>query len=204
MSRALGTIGVDLQGAKVDAAGGPAANHIVSQLVVSQVFKWPLARAGSQVGRSLMRRLPLPTIAVLVLVASSIATAQKKYPIFTPAHLENAMKMLGLAFGLVTASLAKDDFENSKDFLSRSREQLAPTVTFWKDREKDDAIKLLTDTVRTMDDLDAALSAETIDQTAVKTLAKQVNAACEACHAVYREQDPATKAYRLKPDSVPE
>lgn len=53
-----------------------------------------------------------------------------------------------------------------------------------------------------MDELDAALSADPIDPTAVSALAKQVNASCEACHAIYREQDPTTKAYRLKPGAV--
>lgn len=139
---------------------------------------------------------------MLVVVAGFTATAQKQYPIFTPDHLDSAMKTVGLAFGLVNASLAKNDFENSKDYLSRSRDQLATTITFWRDNKKDDAIKMLRDTVMKMDDLDAALSAEKIDPTAVNTLAKQVDAACEACHAIYREQDPATKAYRLKPGSV--
>ena len=55
-----------------------------------------------------------------------------------------------------------------------------------------------------MDGLDAALSVDNdkIDPTAVNTSAKQVDAACQACHTVYREQDPATKAYRLKPGSA--
>ena len=53
-----------------------------------------------------------------------------------------------------------------------------------------------------MDDLDALLSAETIDPAAVTALACNVDIACEACHAVYREQDPVTNEYRLKPGSV--
>jgi len=137
-----------------------------------------------------------------MVVAGSVATAQKPYPIFTTENFVEAMKTVGLAFGLVNTSLAKNDFENAKDFLARSRDQLATTITFWRDRKKDDAVKMLRDTLSKMDDLDAAMSGEQIDSAAVNALAKQVDAACQACHAVYRDQDPATKAYRLKPGSV--
>ncbi len=137
-----------------------------------------------------------------MVVAGSVATAQKPYPIFTTENFVEAMKTVGQAFGLVNTSLAKNDFEKSKDFLARSRDQLATTITFWRDRKKDDAVKMLRDTLSKMDDLDAAMSGEQIDSAAVNALAKQVDAACQACHAVYRDQDPATKAYRLKPGSV--
>jgi len=53
-----------------------------------------------------------------------------------------------------------------------------------------------------MDDLDVALSAEQIDPAAVAAGVKQVGAACAACHEMYREQDPVTKAYKLKTGTV--
>jgi cytochrome c556 len=53
-----------------------------------------------------------------------------------------------------------------------------------------------------MDDLDAALSAEKVNAEQARDLGRQINAACQACHQVYRDQDPATKAFRLKPGSV--
>ena len=53
-----------------------------------------------------------------------------------------------------------------------------------------------------MDDLDAALSVNSIDSVAVNTLVAEIGAACQACHMVYRDQDPVTKEYRLKPGSV--
>ena len=150
-----------------------------------------------------MRRLTLPTIALVVVVAGSVAIAQKPYPIFTPDDLARAMKTVELAFKLAKTSVAKHDFDDSKDYVSRSRDQLATTITFWRDRKKDDAVKMLRDTLNKMDDLDVALSVEQIDPAAVNAIAEQVDAACETCHAVYREQDPVTKAYRLKPGLVP-
>lgn len=47
---------------------------------------------------------------------------------------------------------------------------------------------------------DAAMSAETVDATAAAALSKQAATLCETCHAKYREQDPTTKAYRVRSD----
>ena len=151
-----------------------------------------------------MRRLTLPTIILLMVVAGSAATAQKPYPIFTLEDFTTAMKAAGLAFATVNTALGRNDFDTAKRQLTRSRERLAVTITFWRDKKKDDAVKLLRNALTKMDDLDAALSVDNdkIDPTAVNGVAKQVDAACQACHAVYREQDPGTKAYRLKPGSA--
>jgi cytochrome c556 len=143
--------------------------------------------------------LTLPAITVLVLAAGAHATAQKKpYPIFTQDHFVSAMKTVGQAFAAVNAALAKNELEDSKAYLAISRDRLATTITFWRDRQKDDAVKILRDVVTKMDELDAALSIEKVDPTAVSAITKQIGALCQACHSVYREQDPATKAYRVK------
>lgn len=137
------------------------------------------------------------------MVAGAAATAQKPYPIFTAESFQTAMKTVGLAFSLVNSSLTSNDVASSKDYLARSRDQLSTTIVFWRDRKRDDALKMLRDTVSKMDELDVALSAESVDLSAAAALAKQVNAGCESCHAVYREQDPTTKEYRLKPGVAP-
>ena len=101
-----------------------------------------------------MRRLGLAAPLILMLAGSSVAA---EYPIFTANNLADNMKLLGRNFTAVNASLAKSDFEAAKAQLTRSRELLAVTITFWKDRKKDDAIKILKDAVTGMDELDAAL-----------------------------------------------
>jgi cytochrome c556 len=133
----------------------------------------------------------------------ALTTGQEKpYPIFTAEQFVSAMKTVGQAFAAVNASLGRNEFEDSKAYLVISRDRLATTITFWRDRKKDDAIKMLRDAVARLDDLDAALSADTIDPAAVAARVKQVGAACEACHAIYREQDPVTKAYKLKTGTI--
>ena len=134
-------------------------------------------------------------------VASSGAEAaaqDKPYPIFTAEHFVAAMKTVGQAFAAVTTSIGRNEFEDTKSYLIISRDRLATTITFWRDRKRDDAIKMLRNTVNRMDDLDVALSADTIDPAVVAARVKQVDAACQACHAIYREQDPVTKVYRMK------
>ena len=143
-------------------------------------------------------------IATMLAVGSAVALAQEKaqkYPIFNAEHLDEAMKTVGLAFTLARSAIDKNSPENAKDYLIRARDQLATTITFWRDRKNDDAIATLRETLKKMDALDAAMSTDTVDIKAASALAASVNASCEACHAKYREQDPATKAYRVKAGS---
>jgi hypothetical protein len=143
-------------------------------------------------------------VAGLALVlGGGAALAQEKapkYPVFTAEHLDEAMKTIGLAFTLTRSAIDRNSPENAKDYLIRARDQLATTITYWRDRRNEDAIATLRETLKKMDALDAAMSAETVDVRAAATLAGSVGQSCEACHAKYREQDPATKAYRVKPD----
>ena len=141
-------------------------------------------------------------VAVLMATAGSGVLAQKTYPIFTRDDFVKFMKTVGQNFGAVNASVAAADFESAKSQLTRSREQLGVTVTFWRDRKRDDALKFLKQTLTRMDELDEALSVETIDRARVGAALKQVNASCESCHAVYRDYNPATKTYTFKPGTV--
>lgn len=139
--------------------------------------------------------------ASLVGVGASIGLAQtRQYPVFTPDHLNSAMKTVGLAFNLVGHSIEKHDPELAKDYLARARDQLATTITFWRDRKVEEAIALLRDSLKKMDALDTAMSVDKdkVDMRAVAELSRQVSASCEACHARYREQDPISKEYRVK------
>jgi hypothetical protein len=150
----------------------------------------------------IQRNIVLSALALFVVVAGSRTTAQKRYPVFTVNDFANAMKLIDRNFGGLNKSLAAGDFESGKAQLTRAREQLATTITFWRHNKKDDAIKLLKETVATMDELDAALSVEKVDGGAARSLARQISGRCDSCHALYRDQDPVTKAYRLKPGSV--
>ena len=136
--------------------------------------------------------------ATVVLLPITRASAQTNYLIFTPENFVDTMKTVGVNVSAVNAALVKQDFPTAKAQLIRSRERLALTITFWRDRKKDDATRILRDALRQMDGLDTLLSASPVDSAAASSLVKQIGANCQACHAAYREQDQNTRAYRFK------
>src|SRR5260370_32207248 len=99
----------------------------------------------------------------LLPAAGLSGTGNKPYPVYTLDNLVTTMKLVGRNFTAVNASLSTNDFETAKAQITRSRELLAVTITFWRDKKKDDAIGILRDAVTKMDSLDAALSVEKID-----------------------------------------
>ena len=144
--------------------------------------------------------LKLGVLFALTVAFGTAAAAQKKNPYrnYTEEKFVENMQSAGRNYAAVTNLVAGGDYESAKAQLTRAREQLAITITFWRDQQKDDAVRMLREALKGMDGLDAALSAASVDPAAVKAASGRVDATCSACHAVYREQDPATKAYRLK------
>lgn len=163
----------------------------------------PPERSGARRG-GLVRRLMLAAGVMAAVVVGPAGSAQEKkpYPIFAYEQLVAAMKTIGQAFNAVTASLSRNEIEDSKAYLAISRDRLATTIVFWRDRKKEDAVRMLRDNLAKLDELDAALSVERVDRAGVEALTGQVTASCQNCHNVYRDQDPVTKAYRLKPGSA--
>jgi hypothetical protein len=148
--------------------------------------------------RAFVASVVIATLLAAVSVSPLAQEKAQKYPVFTTDHLDEAMKTIGLAFTLARSAIDKNSAENAKDYLVRARDQLATSITFWRDRNNDDAVATLRETLKKMDALDAAMSTDTPDMKAAAMLAASVNQSCEACHTKYREQDPATKAYRVK------
>ena len=152
----------------------------------------------------MMPVLKLGGLFALAVLIADTAAAQKKNPYrnYTEEKFVENMQAAGRNYAAVTTLIGGSDYESAKAQLTRAREQLAITITFWRDRQKDDAVKMLREALDGMDGLDTVLSASPVDPAAMKAASARVNTACSACHAVYREQDPATKAYRLKPGSA--
>ncbi len=152
--------------------------------------------------------MPLPrslgavlTAAVLLLPAAS-AAQDSPYPIFTDAHLDAIMTTLGPNVAGVRTALAAGDYSTAKERSIRSREQLATTITFWRDRDRQDAVGWLRTALNRLDALDTVLSVEPMDAAAAAAIAGEIAEACTACHAVYREPDGAG-GYRVKSSAIP-
>jgi hypothetical protein len=109
------------------------------------------------------------------------------------------MKATGRNMELARAAIAAGDSETVQMRVARAREQLFPTVSFWRNRKDTEAVKLLRDAVATLDALDGSLSKQAQDVPAVKEALMKVDAACQRCHVAYREEDSASKSFRLKP-----
>ena len=125
--------------------------------------------------------------------------AAPDYPLFTAENLDEAMKGVGRQFALLTRMIEAGDFEEAKVRVTRAREQVSPTITFWRKNAREDAVGMVRAATRSLDDLDTELSELTVDPAAVSAALETVDAACQACHATYREPDPGgDEAFRLK------
>jgi cytochrome c556 len=146
-----------------------------------------------------MRRV-IAAIAV-ILLGGGLLVAEQPHPRFTPDDFVASMKALGRNFTAVNSLIATGDYDSAKQQLARSREILATTISYWRDRDRNDAIKMLRDGVAKMDALDAILSLEKVDPGNATGAARQVASACQSCHAAYREQNAKTGAYTFKKGS---
>lgn len=137
---------------------------------------------------------------MVVIIASSGATSAQKNPYrnYTEEKFVQNMQTADRNYAAVKEFVAKTDYESAKAQLTRAREQMALTITFWRDAKREDAVAMLRKALVSMDDLDVAMSAERVDASAVAGASERINAACQACHAAYREQDPSTRTYRVR------
>jgi hypothetical protein len=138
------------------------------------------------------------TIALALAGAVAVIAQKNPYLKYTEQHFVESMQTAGRNYSAVNDLLKKGEYQDAKAQLTRVREHLATTITYWRDNKKDDAIAMLRNALRGVDDLDVALSAEKMDAAAVGAVSKRIDSACQACHDVYREQVPGTKTYRVK------
>jgi cytochrome c556 len=146
------------------------------------------------------RRQTAAGVALVFMFVAGIAVSAQKNPYrnYTEEKFVQNMQSADRNYSAVTALIAKNDYESAKAQLTRAREQMAITVTFWRDAKRDDAVAMLRKALLGMDDLDIALGAEKVDPSAIAGASEHIGAACQPCHAAYREQDPSTKAYRVR------
>jgi len=168
-------------------------------------FPWAVGSGFSRIWlvRSAFRPRRVAVIAAAalagVVAVAGAALAQKNpYRNYNEEKFVQNMQTAGRNYAAVNDLIGRKDYESAKAQLTRAREQLAITVQFWRDKKKDDAVKLLRDTLDRSDDLDNALSEETVNPAAITAASERLGASCQACHAQYRVQDPATKAYRVR------
>lgn len=139
-------------------------------------------------------------VVLVAMLTTAVAISAQKNPYrhYTEDKFVQNMQSADRNYSGVKALIAKSDYEAAKAQLTRAREQMAITVTFWRDAKRDDAVAMLRKVLTGMDDLDIALGAEKVDPSMIAAATEHIGAACQACHAAYREQDPSTQAYRVR------
>ena len=133
---------------------------------------------------------------VLVVSASATVAAQK---VFTADELRVVERIVGTYFESARALSAAQDYETAKVRLVVAREYLARSWTFWTRHARGDAARMVTEATAALDALDDRLSEVPIDPARVQEAVQEASAACEACHAEFRVEHPATGAYDIKP-----
>lgn len=129
-----------------------------------------------------------------LLGASAGLAAQK---VISPVELDRAMKTIGTAFDGVKQSMGSKSYAEAKIPLALARQVMASTRPFWQENQKPDVAKMTRDAVATLDALDKALSAKTVDAAAVTAAFDAASRACDSCHATAREGDQQS-GYRIK------
>ena len=135
--------------------------------------------------------------ALLVVAGAAVAAQPRPYPVYNEYHLDRTMKLVGRNFAGAREALDSGEFDTAKALFTRTREQVAVSITFWRHNEREDGVRMLRDVLDGLDALDAALSRPPIDAARAAELAAGADAACQACHAVYRVQDPDTGEYSV-------
>lgn len=148
--------------------------------------------------RHRLRTLGGAALAVMMASGAAISAQKNPYRTYTEEKFVQNMQSADRNYTAVTTFVAQTDYESAKAQLTRAREQMALTITFWRDTKNEAAVALLRKALKSLDDLDVAMSAERVDPAAVAGASERINAACQACHVAYREQDPSTKAYRVR------
>lgn len=146
--------------------------------------------------------LPALVALGLLLVSAGGSAQERPYPIFSVDHLDAVMKTLGPNVAGVRAALVEADYPTAKQRAIRSREQLATTVTFWRDRERDDALEWLRSALSRLDALDTALSVDEKDPAVLGSITAELTEYCVACHTAYRERD-QNGDYQLRVSALP-
>jgi hypothetical protein len=145
-----------------------------------------------------MRRLLTSIPAVMLALAGTVLVAQK---VASPEDLDKTMKKIAPAQTAAAKAIQSMSWSDAKVQITIVKQALSDTEPFWVAHKKDDAVKMLKDSIAQVTAVEQAVSAPMPDQQAALAAFKQVGATCAACHKQYREQD-ENQQYRLKAGAI--
>jgi len=145
-----------------------------------------------------MRRLLTCTTALMFALTGTALVAQK---VASPEDLDKTMKKIAPAQTAAAKAIQSMAWSDAKAQITIVKQALSDTEPFWVAHKKDDAVKMLKDSIAKITAVEEAVSAPMPDQQAALAAFKQVGATCAACHKQYREQD-ENQQYRLKTGTI--
>jgi len=145
-----------------------------------------------------MRRLFTCIATVMLALSGTVLVAQK---VATPEDLDKTMKKIAPAQTAAAKAIQSMTWSDAKAQITIVKQALNDTEPFWVAHKKDDAVKMLKDSIARVTAVEEAISAPMPDQQGALAAFKQVGATCAACHKQYREQD-ENQQYRLKAGTI--
>jgi cytochrome c556 len=139
-----------------------------------------------------MRVLMVCTTAALTL-AVVVAAAQAPAKIATLQDHVALMKSNAQANGALNKAIGSGAYADARMQVATLRQNLRTLETFWTEKKRDDAIKIVKDGLNRLEGLDTVLSTPSPDQMAAQAAAKEFGGnTCGACHKQFREGDAQT------------
>jgi cytochrome c556 len=145
-----------------------------------------------------MHRLLINAAVLMFALTGTVLVAEK---VATPEDLDKTMKKIAPAQTAAAKAIQSMSWADAKAQIAIVKQSLNDTEPFWVTHRKDDAVKMLKDSVAKVTAVEEAVSAPMPDQPAALAAFKQVGATCAACHKQYREQD-ENQQYRLKTGAI--
>jgi cytochrome c556 len=134
----------------------------------------------------------------MLALAGTVLVAQK---VSTSDDLDKTMKKIAPAQTAAAKAIQSMAWSDAKAQVTIVKQALSDTEPFWVAQKKDDAVKMLKDSITKVTAVEEAVSSPMPDQQAALAAFKQVGATCAACHKQYREQD-ENQQYRLRTGAI--
>jgi cytochrome c556 len=126
-------------------------------------------------------------------VAVMVAAAQAPAKIATLQDHVALMKSNAQANGALNKAVGSAAYADARMQVATLRQNLRTLETFWTEKKRDEAIKIVKEGQNRLEALDKILSAPAPDQMAAQAAAKEFGGnTCGACHKQMREGDAQT------------
>lgn len=145
-----------------------------------------------------MRRFAICTAVLVMTMAGAVGYAQAT-KVTNLDEYRKAMLAVAGGFGGANKALASGAVADAKTGVANAKANMEAIHAFFVEKKKDDLAMLAKATVDKLAAVETALNG---DPATAGPAVKEVGGTCQACHAKYRDQDPATKAYSFKPGTI--